>query len=122
MDEKKRCLECNEIISGRADKKFCSDQCRNSFNNKINYETNSTIRNISNILRKNRKILSEVSPEGKTKTKKERLLNKGFNFAYHTHSFTTQKGDLYKFCFDYGYLELAENMVFIVIDNNSAKN
>ena len=30
----KRCLECNDVLHGRSDKKFCSDACRNTYNNK----------------------------------------------------------------------------------------
>ena len=30
----KVCPECGEKIIGRVDKKFCSDYCRNAFNNK----------------------------------------------------------------------------------------
>ena len=36
----KTCLECGEKIVGREDKKFCSDGCRNAYNNKINKELN----------------------------------------------------------------------------------
>ena len=34
--ENKECLECGVLVKGRIDKKFCSDYCRNSFNNKVN--------------------------------------------------------------------------------------
>jgi len=33
---KKQCTECGEEMTGQADKKFCSDQCRTSHNNKWN--------------------------------------------------------------------------------------
>ena len=36
---KKNCLECGEAFNGRIDKKFCSDYCRNTYNNKINNDT-----------------------------------------------------------------------------------
>ena len=32
MKEEKRCLECGDVIKGRADKKFCDDQCRSNYN------------------------------------------------------------------------------------------
>jgi len=50
--ENKNCPECDDKIKGRADKKFCSDACRNAFNNKLNSDANSTVRNINNALRK----------------------------------------------------------------------
>ena len=34
--EHRECLECGEPLKGRVDKKFCSDYCRNSHNNKVN--------------------------------------------------------------------------------------
>ena len=33
---KKQCPECEDPIIGRTDKKFCSDGCRNSYNNRVN--------------------------------------------------------------------------------------
>ena len=37
---------------GRADKKFCSDGCRNSHNNTLNKDSSNLVRNINNRLRK----------------------------------------------------------------------
>jgi hypothetical protein len=66
----KNCLECNEKIVGREDKKFCSDGCRNAYNNKINKDSTNYMRNVNNKLRKNYRILTELNTgeEGKTKT------------------------------------------------------
>ena len=41
----KQCLECGTAIRGRADKKFCSDQCRNQYNNTLNRDANNYVRN-----------------------------------------------------------------------------
>ena len=41
----KTCLECGEPILGRSDKKFCSDLCRNAYNNKANSDSNNFVRN-----------------------------------------------------------------------------
>ena len=35
----KQCLECGDKIVGRIDKKFCSDGCRNAYNNKVNKDS-----------------------------------------------------------------------------------
>ena len=61
--EKKVCLDCGETIKGRSDKKFCNDICRNSYNNKLNSDTTNYVRNVNNILRKNRRVLEELIPE-----------------------------------------------------------
>ena len=116
MEEKKACSECGEIILGRSDKKFCSDQCRNTFNNRLNSDTTAIVRNITNILRKNRRILQTLAPEGKQRVSKDKMLEQGYNFKFHTHEFTTQKGDHYQYCFEYGYLVSEENYCFVVID------
>ena len=62
----KSCLQCGDKISGRSDKKFCSDYCRNAFNNDQNRDVNNYVRNINNILRKNRRILAELNVPGIT--------------------------------------------------------
>ena len=37
--EKRECLECREPVKGRVDKKFCSDYCRNAYNNNVNKDS-----------------------------------------------------------------------------------
>ena len=72
----KNCLECHEKIVGREDKKFCSDGCRNAYNNKMNKDHTNLMRNINNKLRKNYRVLNELNPEGKTKTTKNKLISR----------------------------------------------
>lgn len=120
MSEKnlKKCPECGDEIIGRADKKFCSDQCRNSYNNKLNSDSSNFVRNINNILRKNRRILQELNKQsGKTMVTKDTLLSNGFNFNYHTHTYKTKKGDTYKFCYEQGYLFLDDKELFLLVEN-----
>jgi len=50
--EERYCLECGEPLIGRSDKKFCDDQCRNAYNNKLNRDHINLYRNINNKLRK----------------------------------------------------------------------
>lgn len=116
MDTKheKKCLQCHEPIVGRSDKKFCDDQCRNTFNNKINADSVNLVRNINNALRKNRRILKEICPDGKKKVIKDTLLTKGFNFKYHTHTYQTKDKAIYQFCYDYGLLALDNDWFLIV--------
>ena len=118
----KLCLECGDPLLGRSDKKFCGDQCRNAFNNRLNSDSNNLIRNINNQLRKNRRIMEELNPNGKTKVNKEKLLSLGFSFKYYTHVYTTQKGTTYYFSYDHGYLKLDDELYFLVIDKKLADN
>ena len=113
---KRKCAECNEPIVGRSDKKFCSDQCRNLYNNRLNSDSTNLVRNINNILRKNRRILQHLNPTDKAKVHKDKMLEKGFNFNYFTSIYKTQKGAIYHFCYEYGYLQLDDGYYFLVIN------
>lgn len=102
----KECPECGEKIVGRIDKKFCSDYCRNAYNNKMNKDSTNLVRNVNNQLRKNYRILQELNPTDKTKTSKTKLLAKGFSFENFTSIYTTKSGTVYYFVYDQGYLPL----------------
>ncbi len=110
----KKCLECDEKIIGREDKKFCSDGCRNSYNNKINKDSTNYMRNINNKLRKNYRILCELNIGGKSKTTKLKMTSKGFDFEYFTNILQTKTGNTYYFLYDQGYMEL-DNEYYILV-------
>jgi hypothetical protein len=120
MSEKRKCLECNEEFSGRIDKKFCSDMCRNAYNNKLNSDTSNLVRNVNSILRKNHRILQQLNVAEKTKVHKKKLADKGFDFTYFTSIYKTQKGSEYHFCYEQGYLAL-ENDFYILVINKGIK-
>ena len=110
----KTCLECGDKIIGREDKKFCSDGCRNAFNNKMNKDQNNLMRNINNKLRKNYRILCDLNPEGKTKTTLNKMSSKGFDFELFTSILKTKTGNTYYFVYDYGYMEI-ENEQYVLV-------
>ncbi|MEM0942033.1 MAG: hypothetical protein AAF600_19690 [Bacteroidota bacterium] len=118
--KEKVCLECENPVFGRVDKKFCSDACRNAYNNRANSSTTKLMRQINKTLVKNRRILMELNPNGKKKTHRDRLLKKGFDFDFFTNSYTTKAGDTYHFCYEQGYLELDEGYVLLVERNESS--
>jgi hypothetical protein len=122
MTEKRKCLDCGELISGRTDKKFCSDLCRNNYNNKLNADSTNYVRNINNILRRNRRIIEELAPDDKAKVHKSKMLEKGFDFNYITNTYKTQKGVVYYFCYEYGYLPLENDFYFLVKRNENKKS
>lgn len=114
----KKCLYCQKNLKGRIDKKFCDDYCRNNHNNqqKSTNILHPIVRNINQALLKNRKILQEVLPdtEDMAKANYEKLIQKGFQFKYHTHTYANKKGQTYFFCYEYGYLLLENNWYLIV--------
>ena len=115
MTTTKNCLACGNAIKGRADKKFCDDQCRNTYNNSLNSDTNNYVRNVNNTLRKNRRILEELNVDGKTKVHKSKLLQKGFDFDFHTNLLTTKAGKTYFFCYEHGYLPIENDWLMLVV-------
>lgn len=108
------CLECNEKIVGRSDKKFCNDACRNAYNNKQNKDSNNVMRNINNKLRKNYRILASINISGKTKTTKNELINMGFDFSYITQIKTYKNGSEYKFIYNQGYKTLDNDNLLLI--------
>lgn len=110
----KTCLECSVKIVGREDKKFCSDNCRNAYNNKMNKDTTNFMRNINNKLRKNYRILAELNTEGKSKATRDKMLNKGFDFEFFTNILQTKTGNTYYFLYDQGYRSLDNDYYMLV--------
>ncbi len=110
------CLACEKPVKGRSDKKFCDDYCRNNYNNALKSSGTNLVRNINNALGKNRRILASCIKKGEEtgKANLEQLLQKGFLLKYGTHIYTNKKGDVYYFCYDYGYLPL-ENDWFLIV-------
>ena len=115
----KTCLLCEKPLKGRSDKKFCDDYCRAAYNNDLKSASNNYIRNVNNALGKNRRILESLLPEGEqmAKANQDKLLRLGFQFKYITHTYTNQKGNVYHFCYEYGYLPL-ENNWFLIVKRN----
>lgn len=111
------CLECGNTLKGRSDQKFCSDHCRNAYNNARNSDANSLVRNTNNALRKNRRILESI-----LENKKDRkgivslkvLSKEGFNFDLFTSIYTTKTGNVYYFCYEYGYQKLEDEKYMVV--------
>jgi len=110
----RKCLECNEKLTGRSDRKFCNDQCRSNYNNRLFVSTNNVIRTINKILRKNYFILLALNPDGKTTAVKNDLQKKGYRFDYFTCTYTTRSNRIYYFCYDQGFSELDNNKLILV--------
>jgi len=108
------CLECGDPLKGRIDKKFCSDYCRNAYNNKVNKDSKNLIRNTNNRLRKNYKILTDLNTTGKTKVTRSKLIQHNFDFNFFTSIYTTKTGNTYYYCYDQGYLALDNDLYLLI--------
>ena len=117
--EKRVCPECGDKITGRLDKKFCSDMCRNAYNNKQNADSTNYVRNINNALRKNWRILETTLQGDKTTVPKQRLIDKGFNFGYYTNQVTTKNNHTYTFVYEFGYLPIEDKELILIVKRNA---
>lgn len=114
----KKCLECNEEVEGRTDKIFCSPYCKSIYHHKKNMgkEKNFYLK-VDKQLKLNRQLLNHFNKAGKAVVRKEELLKVGFNPKYFTHYWKNQKGDVYLFCYEYGFLEKkeGENLKYVLV-------
>lgn len=114
--EPRLCHSCGKALRGRSDKKYCDDYCRSQYNNQIKSDGDTIVRRVNAVLRKNRTILQKVLPQGEEmyKLPRERLLQMGFNLKHITHTYTNKKGNVYFFCYDFGYLPLEHDWYLVV--------
>ena len=111
----RKCLDCDAVLKGRSDKKFCSDQCRNNYNNTINREANNLVRNVHSLLRKNRKILCDLYEAGKKKIHKDALLVSEFNMNFFTNIVENDNNNIItRYCYEYGYREVNSEYITLV--------
>ena len=106
---KNGCLNCGEEIVGRKGKKYCGEYCKSNFH----YEKNkgkgeSLFKSIDKQLKLNRKILSVYNKAGKSTVRAEVLLKAGFNPGYFTNYWKNNKGDVYLFAYEFGFLKRKE--------------
>lgn len=97
------CLYCNEPIKGRSDKKFCDAQCKSAYHNRSFSSVEAHIREINKQLRANRSAMHKACPLGKATVRKDFLKKLGMDFKHLTHTWKSKGGNLYYFCYDYGY-------------------
>lgn len=108
------CIYCQQTFKGRSDKKYCSVDCKNAFNNERRAKEEANICLVNKQLRKNWKIIKTMNPQGMSTVRKSYLVSMGFQFKYFTHIFKSMKGAVYFFCYDVGLTEISDTHVCIV--------
>lgn len=104
------CPYCNEMIIGRSDKKFCSPYCKSAYHyQQAKAKPNSLFNTIDQQLKTNRRLLKAYNKAGKATIRKETLLSDGFNPRYFTNYWKATNGNVYLFCYEYGFMEVVEN-------------
>lgn len=114
----KQCIQCNNLIKGRSDKKFCSKDCSNKFHgNKRKQLQNSEVSIINQTLLNNRNILSrlfENEKKSKLKLPKIILTKLGFNFNHITGYYTNRQGKVYHYVYDFAWMEFSNQEILLV--------
>ena len=103
------CPHCNSEIIGRSDKKYCSIHCKSAHQDQKRKSEEGLYFTIDKQLKTNRKILKVYNKSGMSTIRKEKLLSEGFDPTYFTNYWKNPKGQVYLFCYEYGFLELQQN-------------
>lgn len=104
MVDKKTCPICGTSVKGRSDKKFCSVKCRSINQYEKRQKTEAFYLQVDRQLKINRKLLKKYNRSGYTTIRKKVLIEEGFNPKFFTHYWKNQKGDVYLFVYEYGFL------------------
>lgn len=102
----KACPVCGGEVIGRSDKKFCSAKCKSAAQHEARQQNESFFLEVDRQLKVNRKLLKKYNLTGYTTLRRQVLLEEGFNPRYFTHYWKNTKGQVYFFCYDYGYMNI----------------
>ncbi len=114
IENKNHCLFCGETLSGRSDKKYCDDNCRNNHHYQLRKGDNAIIKSVNASLIRNREILRSLAANTRTMVMKKELVETNFNFNVMTSVYRTRKGSEYKVLYDYAYRVVNEYEVLIL--------
>jgi hypothetical protein len=104
------CLQCGKSLHGRIDQRFCDSYCRNTFNNRNKPVDEHFIALTNSRLRKNRRILKTLCPQGKATLRREVLSAMGYDFGLYTGQFRSASM-LYYLVYDFAFAPIWENDV-----------
>lgn len=110
------CLVCKARLSGRTDKKYCSDACKSWYHRALRANTDKATTKIDAILHRNRSILLEIIGKHNDKIKIPRLdlERRKFNFTYFTHLVMNKHGKEYRYVYDLAYMTFSSDEVLII--------
>ena len=104
----RKCSVCDKEIRGRIDKVFCSPNCKSASQYENARESEDLYFKVDRQLKTNRKILKKYNKIGKTVLRRDVLQREGFNPNFFTHFRKTSAGNVYFYCYDYGFLKTEE--------------
>ncbi len=123
-----KCPECGGSLVGRSDRKFCCDDCRNSYHNRKYRIENGELKRVNKILKTNYLILKDLTTakrlteSGRIRCRITTLLSRGFNFKCFTSmDFDKRKNPKYS-CYDISYSICKNDYIIIYQINNNRNN
>jgi hypothetical protein len=109
------CLDCGKELPGRIGQKFCTVYCKSAYHYKKSKSKESRrYDKVLTQLKLNRRILKMYNLSGQSQIKEELLLKEGFDFDYYTNTWTAKNGNLYYFCFEYGFRDLEDGKYMLI--------
>lgn len=103
-----KCEECGKTLHGRTDKRFCDAYCRNAYHNKHKRPDEQYMQQVNVQIRRNRRILKDLCPEGKAMVRREVLEALGYDYKYFSGTYVS-KTLTYYLCYDYGFAPIQDN-------------
>ena len=107
----KKCPVCENEIIGRSGKVFCSLKCKSIDQYEKRQVEDAFFIQVDRQLKVNRKLLKKYNRSGFTTLRKEQLEKEGFDSNFFTHYWKNSKGEVYLFCYDFGFLEIEQKGV-----------
>jgi len=109
------CISCKNDFEGRSNQKFCSTKCKNSFHNVRNKEKEIQLTSLNKTLRKNWVVLGQLYKIYRSSPFSMQIAQAhGFVDKYHTHTYNSPRGDIYKMIYDMGYIKHLDGQIQIV--------
>lgn len=100
---KNTCPECGKVFTGRSDKRFCCDMCRNNWHNRNYREERNYMSIVNGRLAANRRILENIYDTGKRKVPRALLEEEKFDFSHFTSFKKTPLGKKTYSCYEFSY-------------------
>lgn len=101
------CIYCGKPLLGRLDQRFCDAQCRNSHHNQTRKPDEQYMTGVNMNIRRNRRILHDLCPEGKATVRREILDALGYDYKYFSGIYKSSKL-IYYICYDHGFAAVTD--------------
>ncbi len=105
-----RCLNCKSVFYGRTDKKFCSEECKNGYNNRYKKQQYHSRTSVARILDQNYAILENLLAIDAKSVRLDALDALGFQIPYCTYTTVVRTCRIYQ-CYDIQYM-ISKNSIY----------